>query len=271
MGPLLPCLHVPDSCLLPAPCSLQGNSQSHSLRQRVHALPQACSDGITERYSSACLHAGLQHLQEFVQWVTRYLVGCLYPEAPSSRKYLAMQLLNTVLDVWQTPNGSTKFYQRPDDTVLEGDGALRIGQHSFAPFYPGFFGPDLMQKLLGEARSRFRTSHSRGLQSSVRGIVDLKRHWHCWGSSRGVCPSAQALSVLRRHKSRCVRRVWQGEMCPTCESGGLLLQAVGAGALRQVPPFLACIVQPSRLLEPGLHVHLGIQAASALLSQHGSS
>ena len=96
-----------------------------------------------------------------MQWVTRYLVGCLYPEAPSSRKYLAMQLLNTVLDVWQTPNGSTKFYQRPEDTVLEDGGALRIGQHSFAPFCPGFFGPDLTQKLLGEARFRFWTSHGR--------------------------------------------------------------------------------------------------------------
>ena len=78
-------------------------------------------------------------------------MGCLYPEAPSSRKYLAMQLLNTVLDVWQTPNGSTKFYQRPGDTVLEDGGALRLGQHSFAPFCPGFFGPELTQKLLGEA------------------------------------------------------------------------------------------------------------------------
>lgn len=87
-----------------------------------------------------------------MQWVTGYLVACLYPEAPSSRKYLAMQLLNTVLDVWQTPNGSTKFYQRPEDTVLESSGALRIGQHTFAPFCPGFFGPDLTQKLLGEAR-----------------------------------------------------------------------------------------------------------------------
>ena len=49
-------------------------------------------------------------------------------------------------------------------------------------------------------------------------------------------------------------------MCPACESGAaLLLQAVGAGALRQVHPSVACIVQPFRLLEPGLHVHLAFR------------
>ena len=210
MGPLLLRLHTPDSCLLPAPRNAQGNLQSHSLRQHVHALPQACRDGSTERYSWACLYAGLQRLQDFVQWVTRYLVGCLYPEAPSSRKYLAMQLLNTVLDVWQTPNGSTKFYQRPEDTVLEGDGALRIGQHSFAPFHLGFFGPDLTQKLLGEACSRLWTSLSRGLQIFCLGYCGPETTLALLGEQQRCLPFCSGFIRLETS---------QVSLCETCLAG----------------------------------------------------
>ncbi|XP_024527150.1 thyroid adenoma-associated protein homolog [Selaginella moellendorffii] len=44
----------------------------------------------------------LAEMQAFMQWLTRLLVSSLYPSAPYERKYMAMEILNVLLDVWPT-------------------------------------------------------------------------------------------------------------------------------------------------------------------------
>ena len=53
-----------------------------------------------------------------MQWLTGILLASLYPGAPYERKFLAVLLLNTVLEVWRAPTADTKFYSRVAAAVL---------------------------------------------------------------------------------------------------------------------------------------------------------
>lgn len=52
--------------------------------------------------------AGLQQQAAFTSWLSRALLGSLYPGAPFERKFLAMLLLNTLLVVWDTPDKAVR-------------------------------------------------------------------------------------------------------------------------------------------------------------------
>ena len=90
-----------------------------------------------------------------MQWLSQTVLASLYPGGPYERKYLAMLLLNTLLEVWNAPDGGSKAYTRPTinptpDTGLACNaGTLVIGNHRFQAFCDGFFDAQTMHLLLG--------------------------------------------------------------------------------------------------------------------------
>ena len=88
-----------------------------------------------------------------MQWLSQTLLASLYPGAPYERKYLAMLLLNTLLEVWNTPDAGSKSYTKPsssqDNAVVSNAGTLVVGKYRFKAFCDGFFGAQTTQLLLG--------------------------------------------------------------------------------------------------------------------------
>ena len=89
-----------------------------------------------------------------MQWLTQTLVASLYPGAPYERKYLAVLLLGTLLEVWNSPDAGCKSFislQGGEGSLpASNEGLLVVGQHSFKAFCDGFFEAKPTRLLLGE-------------------------------------------------------------------------------------------------------------------------
>lgn len=89
-----------------------------------------------------------------MQWLTQTLVASLYPGAPYERKYLAVLLLGTLLEVWNSPDAGCKSFislQGGEGSLpASNEGLLVVGQHSFKAFCDGFFEAKTTRLLLGE-------------------------------------------------------------------------------------------------------------------------
>ena len=90
-----------------------------------------------------------------MQWLSQTLLACIYPGAPYERKYLAMLLLNTLLDAWNAPDAGCKSYTKPSSQKNSSSsstdaGVMVVGDVRFQAFCDGFFGPQTTQLLLGE-------------------------------------------------------------------------------------------------------------------------
>ena len=96
----------------------------------------------------------MQRQQYFMQWLTQTLVASLYPGAPYERKYLAVLLLETLLEVWSSPDISCKPNVRNkngEDSVHTGNaGLLAVGALRFRAFCNGFFEAKTTRLLLGK-------------------------------------------------------------------------------------------------------------------------
>lgn len=88
-----------------------------------------------------------------MQWLTQTLVASLYPGAPYERKYLAVLLLDTLLEVWNSPDAGCKSYirleGRQQSLPASNAGLLLVGQHRFKAFCDGFFEAKTSKLLLG--------------------------------------------------------------------------------------------------------------------------
>lgn len=90
-----------------------------------------------------------------MQWLSQMLLACLYPGAPYERKYMAILLLNTLLEVWNAPDAGCKSYTKPSRlgnsaAPARDAGTLVVGGLHFTAFCDGFFDPQTTKLLLGE-------------------------------------------------------------------------------------------------------------------------
>ena len=99
--------------------------------------------------------AGVQRQADFMQWLSQTVLASLYPGGPYERKYLAILLLNTLLEVWNAPDTGTKTYTPPScgpggsAALACNAGILVIGSHPFQAFCDGFFEAPSVHVLLG--------------------------------------------------------------------------------------------------------------------------
>ena len=61
--------------------------------------------------------AALRPVAAWTQWLTRLLLGSLYPGAPFERKFMAMLLLETLLATWNTPDKANRQNFRLVDNI----------------------------------------------------------------------------------------------------------------------------------------------------------
>ena len=105
-------------------------------------------------FSCLIFASGVHRQQDFMQWLTQTLIASLYPGAPYERKYLAVLLLGTLLEVWNSPDAGCKSFislQGGEGSLpASNDGLLVVGQHSFKAFCDGFFEAKTTRLLLGE-------------------------------------------------------------------------------------------------------------------------
>ncbi len=89
-----------------------------------------------------------------MQWLSQMLLACLYPGAPYERKYMAILLLNTLLEVWNAPDAGCKAYTKPSSrenaSLANTPGTLALGGLRFNAFCDGFFHPETTKLLLGK-------------------------------------------------------------------------------------------------------------------------
>ena len=89
-----------------------------------------------------------------MQWLSQTLLASLYPGAPYERKYMAMLLMNTLLEVWNTPDAGCKAYTKPSsrgkDVPSKNAGTLVVAGFRFNAFSDGFFDPETTKMLLGK-------------------------------------------------------------------------------------------------------------------------
>ncbi|KAL0046958.1 hypothetical protein WJX82_002976, partial [Trebouxia sp. C0006] len=99
--------------------------------------------------------AGVRRQEAFMQWLSQMLLACLYPGAPYERKYMAILLLNTLLEVWNAPDAGCKSYTKPSShenaSLADSPGTLVLGGVRFNAFCDGFFHPQTTKLLLGAA------------------------------------------------------------------------------------------------------------------------
>ena len=104
-------------------------------------------------HNGCALAAGVYRQEAFMQWLSQTLLASLYPGAPYERKYLAMLLLNSLLEVWNAPHAGSKSYTKPisaeDNALISNAGTLVIGKYQFQAFCEGFFDAQTTQVLLG--------------------------------------------------------------------------------------------------------------------------
>ena len=130
----------------------------------------------------ASVHAaGVQRQADFMHWLSQTVLASLYPGGPYERKYLAMLLLNTLLEVWNAPDGGSKAYTRPGSTTQAGAGlacnaiTIVIGNHQFQAFCDGFFDAQTTRLLLGK-----------NCLCSCHGISRRQGHASFWRWSAGI-------------------------------------------------------------------------------------
>ena len=89
-----------------------------------------------------------------MQWLSQMLLACLYPGAPYERKYMAILLLNTLLEVWNAPDAGCKSYTKPSirehASLTDSPGTLVLGGLCFNAFCDDFFHPQTTKLLLGK-------------------------------------------------------------------------------------------------------------------------
>ncbi len=93
-----------------------------------------------------------------MQWLSQTLIACLYPGSPYERKYMAILLLNTLLEVWNAPDAGCKAYTKPtshEDNAApaRNAGTLVVGGLHFKAFCDGFFDPQTTKLLLGRVQT----------------------------------------------------------------------------------------------------------------------
>ena len=102
----------------------------------------------------ACVATGVQRQEAFMQWLSQMLLACLYPGAPYERKYMAILLLNTLLEVWNAPDAGCKSYTKPSirehASLTDSPGTLVLGGLCFNAFCDDFFHPQTTKLLLGK-------------------------------------------------------------------------------------------------------------------------
>lgn len=90
-----------------------------------------------------------------MEWLTQTLLAALYPGAPYERKYLAVLLLETLLEVWNSPDAGCKSYIRPEGVAgrlpASNAGMLVVGRLQFKAFCHNFFHAQTTKLLLGRA------------------------------------------------------------------------------------------------------------------------
>ena len=89
-----------------------------------------------------------------MQWLSQTLLASLYPGGSYERKYMAIVLLNALLEVWKAPDAGCKSYTKPSSqqgvSAADGSGAALVAQgRPFRAFCHGFFGPQTTHLLLG--------------------------------------------------------------------------------------------------------------------------
>lgn len=107
--------------------------------------------------------APVRRQQEFMQWLTRTLLGSVYPGAPYARKNFALELLNGVMDCWQQEGAwvasplcalgaeaaaagtGAAGARAAGEQGMRGDPAAKFG---FQPFCEGFVSAETTQLLL---------------------------------------------------------------------------------------------------------------------------
>ena len=76
-----------------------------------HFLQRLCSFRLDNGYLQSSLPwtpAALQPVAAWTRWLTRLLLGSLYPGAPFERKFLAMLLLEALLSTWNSPDKANR-------------------------------------------------------------------------------------------------------------------------------------------------------------------
>jgi hypothetical protein len=76
-------------------------------------------------------------IQGFLQWLSQMLLSSLYPSAPYERKYMAMDLLNAMIEVWSL----TRTHHPDQEVVGVAD--------DFSPYHSGFLSVELTLVVVG--------------------------------------------------------------------------------------------------------------------------
>ena len=74
--------------------------------------------------------AALQPVAAWTRWLTRLLLGSLYPGAPFERKFLAMLLLEALLSTWNSPDKANRQNFRHEMRPLCCHGCRELSLHS---------------------------------------------------------------------------------------------------------------------------------------------
>jgi hypothetical protein len=103
--------------------------------------------------------APVRRQQAFMQWLTRTLLGSVYPGAPYARKNFALELLTTVMDCWQEEQAWVASPLSPAGQVAaaaaaaggaadDGSRADPAAIFGFQPFCEGFVSAESTELLL---------------------------------------------------------------------------------------------------------------------------
>jgi hypothetical protein len=137
-------LQFPGVAFLLSTCYGFGHGSKPCTQCKVHSVRRHQHPTVDCLRSLLC--PGLQRQQDFMQWLCRFLLGCMYPGAPYERKYLAMELLNMLLEAWSPRSAAAvdggSVYVRPEP-VTDVD--------AFEPFCAGFLGRGTVELLMGAA------------------------------------------------------------------------------------------------------------------------
>ncbi|KAK9830510.1 hypothetical protein WJX72_012147 [[Myrmecia] bisecta] len=205
----------------------------HAIVHRRHlrqlSMAAAVKRGKPDRAEVAALENAeelkdLQRLVAFMQWLTRSLLGSLYPGAPFERKYLATLLLNTLLEVRGEAGILSPAHEGPLDLLCPGfegptavevllgavvdswdrlrEGSITALMHMATPL-PGLDRPELLPPVLGWACRLVGSPRVRESDAGARllGLVYSKYilglHWHvqvsCQSSSTAGSQSCTCL------------------------------------------------------------------------------
>lgn len=110
-----------------------------------------------------------------MRWFSRMLLASLYPGAPFERKFLAMLLLDTLLNVWSTADKAIK-YSAPGNREYDAGMADLLAMASaqgIELLCPGFLGPKTVQVAI-------LPPDAYSLSAIVLQFLLLLFHASCW-------------------------------------------------------------------------------------------